>query len=437
MPRSTTPRTAKDKTNFTVVKGSKYWRSLDLATTARGDLKECFQNVAIFLRDCPAWRGVLGVDEFSKAIVVRNESPLGHKPGHIWRERDDQELGVWLSTKQELTVKSVEQLRLGVVLAAGDAPFHPVRDYLDALAWDGEPRLNTWLARFLNVEPTSYSSLVGRYFLLNMVRRIYEPGCIMRSVPVLEGAQNRGKSRALATLARPWFADTPFRVGDKDAYVAIQGVWLYEIAELQSFSKSEAEAVKAFVSSTKDRFRAPYERNVSDQLRQTVFAATTNATEYLKDWSGGTRFWPVLVGSDLIDLEALALARDQLFAEAVKCYRAGGDEARAYPTEDVHEELFKPEQERRLHAHPWLDIVYEWLEKSTSPSVTVREVLEHGIGMEPREMGRDQQAATRVGMILAKLGWEKKRDGGGRRDYRWYRPQPKAPAAGDLPEVPF
>jgi putative DNA primase/helicase len=437
-------RTQKDKLDFTVVDGAKGWRSPTLAISASGALKECFQNVAEFLRNCPPWRDVLAIDEFSREIVCVKDSPLGQKPGDLWKERDDLRLGEWLSSVQGLTVKSVEQIRLGVVLAAGERPFHPVRDYLEGLQWDQEKRLDTWAAQYLGARANEYTGLVGRYFLLNMIRRIFEPGCIMRSVPVLEGAQNRGKSRALYTLAQPWFADTPFRVGDKDAYISIQGVWLYEIAELESFSKAEATAVKAFVSSTKDRFRTPYGRAVTDQQRQTIFAATTNATEYLRDWTGATRFWPLMVGlAGDLDLAGLAAIRDQLFAEAVHYYRAGGDEARAYPTRELEDRLFAPEQERRLMPHPWLDVISDWLEENKQlESVTVRQILESAIRMEAREMGRDQQAGTRVGQIMAKLGWTKDRDSKPPRHWRWNRPKPapSKPAINpkDLPDdIPF
>jgi putative DNA primase/helicase len=182
--------------------------------------------------------------------------------------------------------------------------------------------------RYLGAVDTPYHRLVGRFFLINLVRRVYEPGCIMRSVPVLEGAQDKGKSTALRLLAQPWFSDTPFKVGDKDSYQQIQGVMVYEISELESFTRAEATAVKAFVSSTEDNFRAPYERQNEKHPRQTVFAATTNAVEYLKDWTGNTRFWPLACGQE-IDLDGLADAREQLLAEALALYRHG---ERTYPT---------------------------------------------------------------------------------------------------------
>jgi putative DNA primase/helicase len=199
--------------------------------------------------------------------------------------------------------------------------------------------------------------------------------------------------------------------------------------------------VKAFVSSTRDRFRAPYEREVEDHPRQCVFIATTNAIEYLKDWTGNTRFWPLRCTK--IDLEGFALARDQLLAEAVAVYRAGGDSARAHPDAEEEARLFEPERAIRVSVHPWFDITAKYLRDNPEIiSVTVNEMLEKCFGMSAAEMGRDAQAEQRVGKALQKLGWEKRRDGkadpDGIRARRWHRPVAK-PALGaeDDVEVPF
>jgi predicted P-loop ATPase len=274
---------------------------------------------------------------------------------------------------------------------------------------------------------------VGRYFLINAARRIFEPGCIMRSLPVLEGAQDKGKSRALRALAQPWFSDTTFKVGDKDAFQQIQGIWIYEISELESFSRVEATQVKAFVSSTEDNFRAPYERQNERHARQTVFAATTNATEYLKDWTGNTRFWPLLCG-DRIDLDGIAAVREQLFAEAVVLYHAG---ERAFPTLEQQLTMFGPEQDRRLMAHPWLSLINDYLNPpgGRKDRTTVIEILLDCIGIKPDKMNPQGGEAQRVGQALHAMGWKKVRASDARRTWQWLRPEldPDLEDAGDIP----
>jgi predicted P-loop ATPase len=234
-------------------------------------------------------------------------------------------------------------------------------------------------------------------------------------------------------------------VGDKDAFLAIRGCWLYEISELESFTRAEATAVKAFISSQEDNFRAPYERSNTKHPRETMFAGTTNAIEYLKDWSGNTRFWPLEVNG--VMLEELSAARDQLLAEAVALYRQG---ERTYPTLEQERSLFKPEQDRRMIAHPWVDAITAYLEKNTFSSVSVAELIDECLGIRLDKVNPQGTEAQRVGQILKALGWNKQRiTEGTLRGWRWVRPpEPSVETAtrepvsagghpGDEDDVPF
>jgi putative DNA primase/helicase len=422
----------------------------------RGELKECRENVLMILRDHSDWRGVLAVDTFAKKIVIRRESPLGQRAGDEWSANDDVALGLWLAQREQMQVSSLDAMAAAVSYVAKLQPFHPVIDYFNTLHWDGEARIDHWGPTLLGCADTEYDRLVGRLFLINMVRRIFEPGCVMRSVPVLEGAQNKGKSTALRLLAQPWYSDTMFRVGDKDAFQLIQGVMVYEISELESFSRAEATAVKAFISSVQDKFRAPYARSPETHLRQTMFAATTNAREYLKDWTGNTRFWPwrLMVAGE-IQLDKIAQHRDQLLAEAIYVYRrarkAGAALARAgpldpaerarleieveggrsYPTREQEQTLFAPEQEERLVPHPWQDKLRAWLDLQTGQRFSVMELLKEGIGFDIARASPQGMEAQTVGRVMASLsGWEKKRTPTG---WVWERPRASAVAKIEVP----
>jgi putative DNA primase/helicase len=402
-------------------------------------LKDCRENVIYLLRDHPAWRGVVGADAFAKRIVTRKPSPIGHTTGAEWSQDDDVRLGLWLAEQEGLLVRSLDTIRGAVQHVAALSKFHPVREFLELIEWDGVHRVDEWAVHFLGAADTPYHRLVGRFFLINLVRRVYEPGCIMRSLPVLEGAQDRGKSTALRLLAQPWFSDTPFKVGDKDSYQQIQGVMVYEISELESFTRAEATAVKAFVSSTEDNFRAPYERQNEKHKRQTVFAATTNAVEYLKDWTGNTRFWPLACGQR-IDLDGIGNGREQLLAEALALYRRREP---TYPTHEQQAELFAPEQERRMLSHPWQDIIVEKLDYDADwkyrDTVTVREVMDKVLRMDLSRVNAQGGEAQRVGQILHALGWKKRRLlEGGARAWTWARPEkPKQPVSADADDIPF
>lgn len=389
------------------------WRRA-LVTNDKGKTVECWQNVYTYLDNHPDWVGVLAYDEFAQRIVKRKPPPFarGAREG-AWTSDDDYELGLWLSALpglDQFTAKAKQTLIDGVSACAARHKFHPVRDFLQRCRPGDKPRLDTWTTDFLGVKCTPYTQAVGRYFLINMVARVFEPGCIMRSVPVLEGAQNRGKSESLRALAQPWFSDTHFDISNKDAFEVVQGVWLYEIAELEQFSKKDATAVKQFISSRENNYRPPYERRAQRVPRQVVFGATTNERRHLRDFSGGTRFWPLRCEeAGQIDIAGLAAAREGLFAEAYDAYR---NKARRYPTREEEKEHFAPEQEQRLQEHPWVERIESWLDEPRPEGrrdrVTVHQVLVDCIDIDYARMTAVH--ARDVGMILTALGWEQGRD---------------------------
>jgi predicted P-loop ATPase len=268
-----------------------------------------------------------------------------------------------------------------------------------------------------------------------MVARVFEPGCIMRSVPVLEGAQERGKSTGLRVLAGDrYFADTAIDLGSKDAYEQIQGVWLYEISEMHSFNRAEATRVKQFISSPEDTWVPKYVRGRVKVKRQVVFAGSTNESLYLKDWTGNTRFWPLRCESngERINLARIAGQREQLFAEAVARYKAGD---RRYPTAEEATALFEPEQAARLIEHPWMEVIRGWLAGTTVANVTTVEVLHEACKVETSKMTMLQMQD--VGRLMSLLGWERKRKSTGDRGWVYVRPQQVSESRQNDEEKPF
>jgi putative DNA primase/helicase len=407
------------------VEDAEAWKA-GLLRTDKGAIKDARENVIHALLKAPAWAGVLGFDEFAQRVVTRHPTPTGLPPGHTWSDQDDIELARWLCANGML-IRSEDTVARSVGYVARKAAFHPVREWLVREAWDGTARVGDWASRLLGAKDSPYHRAVGRYFLINMVRRILVPGCVMRSVPVLEGGQNVGKSTALRLLADPWYSDTMFRVGDKDAYQLLSGVWLYEISELESFNRAEATAVKAFISSTVDSYRAPYARLPEKHPRQTVFAATTNADEYLKDWSGNTRFWPLRVGK--IDLDGIVRERAQLFAEAAHLVSLG---ERSYPTAEEYTAIFEPEQERRQVAHPWVEQIQDYTGSLTRDYVTVRELLVDALKIDIARVSPGGADAQRAGQIMQAMGWSKRRGTGKDRPWQWHKPEPQRKPDGGL-----
>ena len=199
---------------------------------------------------------------------------------------------------------------------------HPVRDYLTSLKWDGIERLDMWLVDFLGAEDTLYVRAIGRRWLISAVARAIKPGVKADHMLVLEGPQGILKSSALATLCHDdsWFLEDLRDIHGKDALMQFGGKWLVEIAELQSFRGADNSRLKAFISTRTDNYRPPYARVGQDFPRSVVLAGSVNEDQYLKDATGGRRFWCFACGT--IDIDGLAEARDQLWAEAAAAYAA-------------------------------------------------------------------------------------------------------------------
>ena len=394
------------------------WRSLLLRKDGR--LIDCRENVFLLLQHHPAWSGVLAADTFAKKIIQRKKTPWGVGDDAEWKDADNLELGLWLAHQERLIVRSVDNIALATAWNAGKTRIHPVVEYLQSLVWDGVPRLADWLTDCLGVQRTPYSALVGRMWLIGMVARVMRPGCIMRHMPVLEGVQYRGKSTALRNLVGKWFSDTPLDLRSKDAYQNIQGVWLNEWAELDALNRAEDTAFKAFISSPTDRFRAPYDRSPLDHPRQTVFAGSTNKFQYGKDPTGNTRLWPLRCEQDGdIQLDLVLANRDQLWAEAMGLYLAGD---RWHPTNEEQAELFGPEQEKRSIEDSWDVLIYRYLENPARGRVYMLDLLCDCLAIDKGKISPTHSESKRVGGIMDKLGWARKRESSGARLWYYQRP---------------
>ncbi|WP_426615382.1 VapE domain-containing protein [Bradyrhizobium sp. McL0616] len=282
---------------------------------------------------------------------------------------------------------------------ATENSFHPVRDYLDSLQWDGHKRANVWLTTRLGAELGEYTSTIGRMFLIAMVARIYEPGCKSDHMPVLEGAQGLMKSSACAVLGGPWFSDALPEVGSgKDVNQHLRGKWLVEVSEMHAMGRAEATLLKSFITRQVERYRPSYGHFEVKEPRQCIFIGTTNRETYLKDESGGRRFWPVK--TNVIDIDGLAEDRDQLFAEAVHLYRLG--EA-WWPDRAFEQQYIKPEQEARFDVDAWEELIAKYL--ATQMKVTVWQVAHQALFIETAKIGTADQ--RRITSILELLGWRR------------------------------
>jgi hypothetical protein len=232
-------------------------------------------NSVLILREAPKWKGVLGYDEFNARVVIRKRPPWGEElPDATWTDHHESLARVWL--QNEKISPSAGDVGRAVQAAARHNPFHPVRDYFEALVWDRVLRLESWLQRYFHVEDSEYVRAIGSRYLISAVARINQPGCKVDHVLVIEGPQGKQKSEALRTLAKndSWFTDRLSHVASKDAVLEIAGVLIVEIAEMDALTKATSSAIKSFLARRRDRFRPPYGKHTINLPRQCVFAAT-------------------------------------------------------------------------------------------------------------------------------------------------------------------
>ncbi|MBZ9963742.1 VapE domain-containing protein [Mesorhizobium sp. BR1-1-2] len=295
-----------------------------------------------------------------------------------------------------------ENVRDAVTQLCLEHTFHPVRQMLDALTWDGIPRIDRWLASYMGAEDTPLNRAIGRIMLIAAVRRVRDPGVKFDTIIIFEGKQGTGKSTALRILAGPGnHSDNELLTLDTKAQMeAMEGVWIYELSEMSGLSKSEVERMKAFASRDVDRARMSYGRFSEARGRQTIFVGTTNEHKYLKDRTGNRRFLPVKTG--LIDLEALRRDRNQLWAEAAKLEA----ERQSIVLPQELWAIAAAEQEDRLEDDPWQEKLAIVRGKAVGDEVRaytaelLGELLE--IPLERQHNGH----AKRLTALMRELGWE-------------------------------
>jgi predicted P-loop ATPase len=380
--------------------------------TAKGHPVSNIANALAALRHHPSLPRVLAYDEMFCGTILchplrKDELESGE---FVPRPITDADSGELQELLQLLGLRTVSKVVVDTAIdvRARECSFHPVQDYLNGLRWDGTPRVECWLTTYLGVVDTPYSRAIGRMFLVSMIARVFEPGCKADYMLILEGPQGTLKSRACQILGGHWFSDHLPDVAHsgKDLSQHLRGKWLVEIAEMHAMSRTEAAQLKAFITRQIERYRPSYGRREVVEPRQCVFIGTTNKSVYLRDETGGRRFWPIITRE--IDIAKLERDRDQLFAEAVALFRNG---EQWWPDRDFERQHIQPEQDARYEADAWEDIIVPWLRHRERVSVC-QVARESPLDIKEERIGTAEQ--RRIIAILERQNWTRVKDNKGR-----------------------
>lgn len=385
----------------------------ELLLSEKGKPLALVENAILSLKNDHAWHNVIALNQSTLHAVVRNPPPWeeNRPTPYNWTDVDDIRAAAWL--QRQGVHASVLVASHAVQCVALANPYHPIRDYLNALMWDGVPRLDDWLTTYLGVERSNYVSAVGAKWMIGAVARVFRPGCKMDTCPVFEGPQGTFKSTALRIMGGQFFTDEIADLGTKDSSIQLRGAWIIELSELDAMSRAEISKVKAFMTRQVDRFRPPYGRNTIEAPRECVFAGTVNQNTYLRDETGARRWWPIRCG--FINVEQLRTDRDQLWAEAVDRFKTG--ESWWLESQEIIASA-TAEQAERYESDPWEDKISYWSEDRET--VSVSEILEQCLEKPKFQWTRLDQ--MRVASVLIAMRWKRfQRRDNGSREWRYRR----------------
>ena len=335
--------------------------------------------------------GQIWYDEFLQKIMTADVNGGTRE----WRDADDIHLLVEIQSRIGMVKACKTTVKDSVIEHAYKDTRNELQDWLRGIQWDNVPRIETFFLDLCGAQGSSYLSAVSRNFFISLVARAMYPGCQVDNMIILEGRQGMFKSRLLRELGGRWYTVMRSAPQSKDFEITLQGKWLVEIAEMDSFSKSDVSATKRTLTTPTDRYRAPYGTHAEEHPRQSVFAGSVNRDDWNTDETGARRFWPIEVKA--IDIDAVRRDREQFFAEAMQLLEHG---AQWWKVPEIEATA---QQNARYAEDPWAGAVEYWCKGRSM--VVCADVLS-GLGV-PVER-HDKPSQMRITAILRSRGWTKK-----------------------------
>ena len=355
-----------------------------LESTEKGSVRNSIRNCLTVFQNDPLLSGAIAKNLLTERVDI--VKPIGyHRIGTAITDTDMNYLLLYLEETYGLTSEKKITAAIGIV--ANENGYHPVRDYLNGLSWDGQERIRYCLRHFLGADTDQYTYEALRLFLLGAIHRAFCPGCKFEVMLCLVGGQGAGKSSFFRLLAvqDDWFSDDLKKLDDENVYRKMQGHWLIEMSEMIATANAKSiEEIKSFLSRQKETYKVPYETHPADRKRQCVFCGTSNTLDFLPlDRTGNRRFVPVMVHPELAEIHILddePAARAyliQVWAEAMEIYRSGNFKLRFSPAMNeylkVHQRDFMPEDTKAGQ-------IIEYLEKCSDNMVCSKQLFREALG---------------------------------------------------------
>lgn len=386
-----------------------------LEKTDKGGTANTILNCVTVYEQDPTFAG-----KISRNLLTETDDIIAPMPWpRVSTRFDDRDLPhVLLHFERYYGIRSEKSIQNAFRVVASKHSFHPIRDYLNSLSWDGIPRVREALHHFLGAEISDYNENCLRLFMMGAVKRVFVPGSKFELMLVLTGGQGAGKSTFLRFLSirDEWFSDDLKRLEDEKIYQRLAGHWILEMSEMVATANAKSiEDIKSFLSRNKDTYKFPYDRYAADHLRQCVFAGTTNKTDFLPmDRSGNRRFLPVQVHPEqaethiLTDELASRAYIDQMWAEIMVDYHAGRDHT--HLSKEMEQQLALA-QEAFQQEDTLAGQIYSYMEGFPGDKLCTRQIYHEGLNHlndDPKQWEiREIYEIVNTGIVKGiLLGWQ-------------------------------
>ena len=370
-------------------------------------VKQFVHNFEIVMDKDDRFAGKIRFNEFAQQLYLCGNVPWEKEDNcRAWSSHDDSAL--FSLVQADYGLKSRQDFADALKNVSMRNKFHPVRELLDSLTWDGKEHIRSLLPEYLGAEDSDYTYQVMHLWMLGAVSRVYKPGNKFDYTIILQGSQGIGKSTFLKQLAMDdsWFNDSLDSLDSDKAVQSLTGSWIIELAELKSLARTAGgvESVKRFLTATQDKYRIPYERRADTFYRQCVFAGTTNKDDFLQDETGNRRFLIVQTGvkkpskslfvPEIMDTIKLA------WAEAVHIWK---NEKPQLILPEAYMQEAKELQETNMADDGKRGIILDYLEGKTQ--VCAREIWFEAL---KETIPPKNWQASEINNIVAKIpGWER------------------------------